>query len=109
MPSSAVPLDVVSDKFFTSPNYPNNYPVLIKKTYQLTCSRENQSLGLFILGLDLNDGDSLIVHNERYDGPTVITIPVPKLYSVKSIDVTLISDVRRTARGFRIVHGCYSE
>ena len=100
---------VVPGSYFTSPNYPNNYPVLEKRSYQLICTNSSHSVGLFVLDLSLADGDSLIIHNERYDGPVAVTIPEPKMYSSQSITVTFVSDGSNTGRGFRVVHGCYSK
>lgn len=66
-------------------------------------------MGLFVLDLSLGAGDSLIMRNERYDGPVEVTIPEPKMFSSQSITVTFVSDSSGTSRGFRLVYGCYSK
>ena len=103
------PTVILDNNYFTSPNYPNNYPVLEKRSYQLTCSNSNHSVGLFVLDLSLGDGDSLVIGTERYDGPVEVTIPEPKMFSSRSIIVTFVSDSSSTSRGFRLVYGCYSK
>ena len=101
------PAVVPDNSYFTSPNYPNNYPVLEKRSWRLTCSNSNHSVGLFILDLCLGDGDSLIMPNIIYDGPVEVTIPEPIMFSSQSITVMFVSDGSGTCRGFRIVYGCY--
>lgn len=103
---SVDPAETVTNNSFTSPNYPNNYPVLEKRTYTLQCSG-NLHLILLIHDLSLGAGDSLTVHTHQYNGPTQLTIPESKVYSFKSTSVTFISDGRSTSKGFKIIYGCY--
>lgn len=106
LPYSADPAKTVTDNFFTSPNYPNNYPVLQKRTYLLQCNN-NLKLTIMILDLSLASGDSLTVHGASYRGATHLTVPEAKVYSFSNTNVTFISDGRNTRKGFRIVYGCY--
>ena len=94
--------------FFASPNYPKNYTVLEKRTWTFQCPFTNQSAGLFILDLCLGSGDSLIIHNDRMNGPKQLSLSLPMMFTnIRGINIVFNSDARSTCSGFRIVVGCY--
>jgi len=96
----------VADNFFTSPNYPNKYPVLQQRSYNLRCASDQQIL-VFIVEQLLGSGDSLSVGTNQYSGS--ISVPVSITPSTSSTTVTFVSDCQGTSKGFKIAYGCYGK